>query len=96
MHKYYKIIHDFLRKKWRLFDISARHRATHLLEWETEELENIFALLIFGEFIGIPSAPSYISLNLMPLMENDLQLMLDKVDTASGPVSELFSYLDIG
>jgi hypothetical protein len=37
-----------------------------------------------------------ISLDLMPLMEKELILMLEKVDTANAPISQLFSVLDIG
>ena len=74
----------------------ARHRAVEVLEWETTELENIFAILIFGSFIGLPATPSQITLTLLPYMEKELQLMLEKVDTASGPISDLFSNLDIG
>jgi len=72
----------------------VRHQATDVLEWETSELENIFALLVFGSFVGIPSTPTAITLNLLPHMENELQAMLEKVVTAAGPISDLFSHLD--
>ena len=65
-----------------------------VVEWEKSELENIFALLVFGSFIGIPASPSPITLNLLPYMEKELQIMMEKVITASGPISDLFSYLD--
>jgi hypothetical protein len=96
MSNFFKKISSFLLNKGYLFDRMARHRAVDILEWETTELENIFALLIFGSFIGLPATPSHITLTLLPYMEKELQLMLEKVDTASGPVSDLFSNLDIG
>jgi hypothetical protein len=37
-----------------------------------------------------------ITLSLLPMMENELELMLDKVQTAHDPLGELFSVLDIG
>jgi len=37
-----------------------------------------------------------ISLDLMPLMEQELMLMMEKVDTAHEPISDLFSVFDIG
>jgi hypothetical protein len=73
---------------------SARSKAVDVLEWETSELENIFALLIFGSFVGLPATPSSITLNLLPYMEKELELMIEKVETAAGPISDLFSHLD--
>ena len=73
---------------------SARSKAVDVVEWEMAELENIFALLIFGSFVGIPATPSSITLNLLPYMEKELQIMIEKVGTASGPISDLFSHLD--
>jgi hypothetical protein len=72
----------------------VRRQTTDVLEWETSELENIFALLVLGSFIGIPSTPTAITLNLLPHMENELQVMMEKVVTAAGPISDLFSHLD--
>ncbi|MBW1717332.1 MAG: hypothetical protein JRJ77_16180 [Deltaproteobacteria bacterium] len=65
-------------------------------ESELEEMENVFGLLVLGSFVGIPSPPMQISLDLMPYMEKELLLMMDKVDTASQPLSQLFSVFDIG
>ncbi len=73
-----------------------RRKATELLEWEAEEMENIFALLVLGVFIGIPAPPAQITLALLPMMESELTLMIDKVQTAHDPLGELFSVLDIG
>ena len=73
---------------------SARHKAVDVVEWELSELENIFALLVFGSFVGIPTSPSSITLTLLPYMEKELHLMVEKVATAAGPISDLFSHLD--
>ncbi len=66
------------------------------IENELEEMENIFGLLVLGSFVGLPSPPMQISLDLMPYMERELVLMMEKVDTASEPISRLFSTFDIG
>jgi len=89
-----KFIESWDSKKQILTD-STRSKAVDVLEWETSELENIFTLLIFGSFVGIPASPTPITLNLLPYMEVDLQIMMEKVVTASGPISELFSHLDM-
>ena len=88
-----RLLKSLKDKKQILYD-SARHKAVDVVEWEISELENIFALLIFGSFVGIPTTPSSITLNLLPHMENEIQLMLEKVVTAAGPISDLFSHLD--
>ena len=89
----FKRIVKIFDKRKVLADV-VRYQATDVLEWETSELENIFTLLVFGSFVGIPSTPTAITLNLLPHMENELQAMLEKVVTAAGPISDLFSHLD--
>lgn len=84
-----------LAELWRLADRIARGQAAETLEHETEELRHIFALLVLGVFVGLPSPPVQITLELMPEMEADLCLMLDKVTTAHDPLGELFSVLGI-
>ena len=81
---------------WEIADEVARGKAVNTIEVEVEELENIFGLLVLGSFIGFPSPPMQISLDLMPLMEKELILMLEKVDTAHEPIAQLFSVLDVG
>ena len=88
-----RILKSYQDKKQILID-SARYKAVDVVEWELSELENIFALLVYGSFVGIPTTPSSITLNLLPHMENEIQLMMEKVVTAAGPISDLFSHLD--
>ncbi len=90
-----KIVKSF-NKKLNLIKTATRHQAVDMVEWEKSELENIFTLLVFGSFVGIPTAPVQLTLELLPHMEDELIAMINKVDMASGPVSVLFSNLDIG
>ena len=85
-----------IQKKLRFLDLVARNQATDIIEWELSETENLFALLVLGSLIGFPASPSHISLSLLPYMEADLILMLNKIDTATAPISDLFSNLDVG
>jgi hypothetical protein len=91
-----KKLKDKIISFWEIADEVARGKAVNTIEVEVEELENIFGLLVLGSFIGFPSPPMQISLDLMPLMEKELILMLEKVDTAHEPIAQLFSVLDIG
>jgi len=81
---------------WQVADEVARNKAVGTIEAEQEELEYIFAVLVQGTFIGMPSPPVQICMDLLPLMEKDLILLLERVDTANEPLSRLFSVFDIG
>ncbi len=80
---------------WQAADQVARSRAVNTIEAECEELEYIFALLVQGSFVGLPSPPAQLSLDLLPLMEKDLQLLLERMNTSNQPLSRLFSVFDI-
>jgi len=84
-----------IRRTWLSMDEVARGKAVETIEYEVRELDNIFALLVLGAFVGIPSPPIQITLELMPDMEHEFCVMLDKVGTAHDPLGELFSVLDI-
>jgi hypothetical protein len=82
-------------KKW-LQDIEEINRGhiAELHEWEEKELRNIFALLVIGSYTGIPAPPMHITMELLPEMEEDIIIMLNRVQTAHDPFGELFSLLD--
>ncbi len=81
---------------FKAYNSSARGRLIDVTVWEVSELENIFGLLVLGSFVGLPSPPMQITLDLMPEMERELIVMLEKVDTASTALSEMFSNFDVG
>ncbi len=85
-----------IKELWQVADEVARDKAVDTIEAELEELEYIFALLVQGSFVGMPSPPVQICMDLLPLMEKDLILLLERVDTANEPLSRLFSVFDIG
>ncbi len=94
--KFFKKIKLSLISSFKIADEVARTKAVEGAEAELEELEYIFALLVQGSFVGMPSPPVQISLDLLPLMEKDLVLMLDRINTSNEPISKLFSTFDIG
>ncbi len=81
---------------WKAGDRVGRSKAVESIQFELEELENIFGILVLGSFVGMPSPPMQISLDLMPYMEKELILMMEKVDTANEPISQLFSVFSVG
>jgi len=76
-------------------DAVMRGRAVETIAYELDELDNIFGILVLGTFIGIPSPPIHITMDLLPLMENEMNIMLEKVSTAHDPLGDLFSVLEI-
>lgn len=80
---------------FKVADEVMRGKAVETIAYEAEELDNIFAILVLGAFIGIPSPPIHITMQLFPEMEQELEIMLEKVSTAHDPLGDLFSVLDI-
>jgi len=72
-----------------------REKATGMLEFELKELENIFALLILGGFVGLPSPPSPIAVELLPYMERELTVLLSRTDLSQDPLGILMGMLEI-
>ena len=73
--------------------IVSRSKATEMLEFEVLELRNIFALLLFGSFVGMPAPPVHITLQLHPFMDDDIRLMLQRINVAHDALSEIVSTL---
>ena len=60
---------------------------------ELRELENIFALLIIGSFIGLPSPPTSISLRLLPYLGRELIVVThisERLDDMLGEMAGIF------
>jgi hypothetical protein len=85
-----------LRSLWCFIDAVGRAKAADALAIEIEELENIFSLLVLGAFVGLPSPPIHLTMDLMPVMPHDFERMMEKIGTAHDPLGLLFSSLGIG
>ena len=90
-----KSIKDKIVSVFKDADQVMRGKAVETIEYEVEELDNIFGILVLGAFIGIPSPPIHITMELLPLMNKELRIMLEKVLTAHDPLGDLFSVLGI-
>jgi hypothetical protein len=67
-----------------------RSRSTEYAEFELREMENIFALLLVGSFIGIPSPPSSISVRLLPHIVREMYVMGSRARDLSDISGEVF------
>ena len=60
-----------------IFDI-ARGHAVDMLKLEHDELENAFLTILVGSMAGMPLAPPGLAMELLPLVKDELGLMLDR------------------
>ncbi len=88
-------IQDRLRKFFEIVVQVQRDKATDMLEFELKELENVFIVLLLGSFIGLPSPPAVMSLELIPYLEKEMHIMISRADMAQDPLGTLLSMLDI-
>ena len=86
-------IKKYVRDLFRDIQIVSRGKATEMLDFEVMELENIFTLLLFGSFTGMPSPPAHITLQLLPLMQDELKIMFNRVGVAHDALAEIVSLL---
>ncbi|WP_054841516.1 hypothetical protein [Thermococcus peptonophilus] len=48
------------------------------IKWEEQELENIFALILFGDYVGLPHPPTGLTYRLLPYVIRELYVMEQK------------------
>ena len=85
----------FLQRFFSDFSASRRECAAALTVLEMEELENIFALIVLGSFVGYPSPPSFLAVELLPFMERDLRILNQRAKDASDKFAEMCGMIGI-
>lgn len=89
-------VFDLLRDICRGIDKTHRSNVCALTVTEVEELQNIFALLLLGSFVGLPSPPSFLSVELLPYMQKELEMMQKRAQSANDMLAEMFGALGVG
>ena len=74
---------------------SFKDQSTGYIEFEVRELENVFALLIMGSFIGIPSPPTTLVIRLMPHMVREMYVMQTRAANMDDIFGEIAGMFDI-
>ena len=87
---------EFLRNVCQEIDKTHRSNVCELTVTEVRELQNIFALLLLGSFIGLPSPPSFLVVELLPYMQSELQILNQRAQNADDMFAEMFGALGIG
>jgi len=77
------------------FGASHRDRAAALTGVEVKELENIFALLLLGSFIGLPAPPSFLAVELLPFMEREMKVLNRRAQDAGDMLAEMAGTIGI-
>ncbi|AHL22461.1 MULTISPECIES: hypothetical protein [Thermococcus] len=72
-----------------------KHQSTEYLEFELRELENVFALILMGSFVGIPSPPTTLVIRLLPHMERELRVMHERAVDMDDLLGELAGMFEI-
>ena len=91
MGKFIDGIKAFLRG----FGGSFKDQSTEYIEFEERELENVFALVLMGSFIGIPSPPTTLVVRLMPHMVREIYVMQQRAVNMDDIFGEIAGMFDI-
>jgi len=83
------------RKSKSMFSQFFREHAVSHIQVERRELENIFALLVLGSFVGLPSPPTPLSIRMLPHLGRELQVMGRRAETLKDIYGEIASLMDL-
>jgi hypothetical protein len=86
---------EFFKRILSDFGASHRDRATALTGVEVKELENIFALLLLGSFIGLPAPPSFLAVELLPFMEREMKVLNRRAQDTGDMLAEMAGTIGI-
>jgi hypothetical protein len=75
------------------FNQAMNYKATAQIAYEIKEMEHSFALMLYGNFVGLPSPPMPIALELLPVMQGDLEKILTRASQTGNGLSELASVM---
>ncbi len=84
---------EFISRFKEVLEGIFRGKSIEYVGYEERELENVFALLVLGSFVGLPSPPTTISLRLLPHMGRELVIMASvsrRLDDMLGEMAGLF------
>lgn len=88
-------VFGFFRRFFSRFHDLNRENVVALTIVEAQELENIFALLLLGSFVGLPSPPTFLAVELLPFMERELKILNRRAEDAGDMLAEMCGTIGI-
>jgi hypothetical protein len=86
---------DHLRHLLEGFRRGQRERIIGLTLLEQQELENVFALLLLGSFVGFPAPPTFLAVELLPFMEREMQVLGQRAEDAGDMLGQMMGSLGV-
>lgn len=71
-----------------------KYQSISSLEGEYSEMLNLFSLLIFGSFVGLPSPPTSVAMRVLPYSLEELIHLVGKSKRIDDQLGDLFDILN--
>lgn len=72
-----------------------KYKATSFIKSELEDYESVFSFLLIGLFSGVPSPPAGLIIRLLPYMEKEITVMIEKSTLLDDSFATILSKFDI-
>lgn len=86
---------EHLRHFMQGFGQGQREKVLSLTCMEQQELENVFALLLLGSFVGFPAPPTFLAVELLPFMEREMQVLGQRAEDACDMLGQMMGTLGV-
>ncbi len=86
---------EHLRHFLQGFRQGQREKVIGLTCMEQQELENVFALLLLGSFVGFPAPPTFLAVELLPFMEREMQILGQRAEDACDMLGHMMGTLGV-
>ena len=77
------------------FSQGQREKVIGLTCMEQQELENVFALLLLGSFVGFPAPPTFLAVELLRFMEREMQILGQRAEDACDMLGQMMGTLGV-
>jgi hypothetical protein len=88
-----KSFFEYISRFFSGFRAAHREKVIALTCVELNELENIFALLLLGSFVGFPAPPTFLSVELLPFMEREMSVLHQRAEDACDMLAQMVGTL---
>ena len=84
-----------LLKFFRGLEEGFRSKSVDFIQIEKRELENVFSLLLFGSYIGMPAPPTFLSLELLPYVARELYVLGSTAERSDDPLGQIAEFFEM-